>query len=252
MTRFDRVLRRAEEHLDLPEPVRSRVLLEVEADLEGLYRTYRDEGLTREEAARRAEEALGLSREAIDTLVELHAPLYRRLFERFASSARRRWERIVLALLIALTVAGGVSALVTGGLLRDSSPLIWAVLALASAGLWISVREFFRLDVKREHRGSDLGGSLPLLPPLCTAILLAGALGAGLELYGLAGTMADAGGGSPGALLPGLGRATEVLTLSLLACAVLVPIAFALHRRVRRLERARAEWIRRSPSATDS
>lgn len=56
MNPFNPLLKRINDKLDLSQPAKSRIVLEIAADLEDLYRIYRDRGLSEEEALHKAQE----------------------------------------------------------------------------------------------------------------------------------------------------------------------------------------------------
>ncbi|NIP77759.1 MAG: hypothetical protein GWM90_00560, partial [Gemmatimonadetes bacterium] len=74
MMSFDGALRGLAGELDLPEPVRSRVLLELRSDLEAMGAALLEEGLPPEEARRRTLEALFPSAAALAELRAFHRP----------------------------------------------------------------------------------------------------------------------------------------------------------------------------------
>ena len=66
MSRFTGLLKRTAARLDLPQPTKSHVLLEMAADLEDLFAAYRERGFGEEEAARRVEEKFDASDDALN------------------------------------------------------------------------------------------------------------------------------------------------------------------------------------------
>ena len=56
MTRFAPLLKSINDRLDLPQPTKSRIILEIAADLEDLYQFYQNQGMNESEAAQKAEE----------------------------------------------------------------------------------------------------------------------------------------------------------------------------------------------------
>ena len=76
MNRFAHVLKHAEDRLRAPEPARTRILLEMAADLEDGYRHYLERGLDEADAARRAEEAFSTSDETLRLLERVHQRSY--------------------------------------------------------------------------------------------------------------------------------------------------------------------------------
>ena len=53
MTRFANLLSRIRNRLDLPQPTKSRILLEISSDLEDAYHYYMDQGMTHQEAKKK-------------------------------------------------------------------------------------------------------------------------------------------------------------------------------------------------------
>ena len=62
MSRFADVLSREKHQLDIPEPARSRILLEMASDLEDSFQHFESQGVGDDKARRLAEEAFGTSR----------------------------------------------------------------------------------------------------------------------------------------------------------------------------------------------
>jgi hypothetical protein len=91
MTRFQTLLEDAV--AGLPEPQRGRVLEELAADLEDMYRAYRGAGYGAEESARRTADRVLPGPAAAAELERLHRrlhrPPYRRLLERLTAGALR-------------------------------------------------------------------------------------------------------------------------------------------------------------------
>jgi hypothetical protein len=81
MNRFASLLREVNNRLNLPQPTKSRILLEMAGDLEDLYNFYRGQGLDENEAVQKAEEKIDASYEALAELVEIHQTSYRKLME---------------------------------------------------------------------------------------------------------------------------------------------------------------------------
>lgn len=180
MSRFDRVLRRAERGLQAPEPRRSRILMEMAADLEDLYRTYREQGLGETEARRRAEEWLAPSTTALASLRSVHLPAFERLLDRLGGSTRGRVELGLVTLVSLLSVGAGVAGALRSGALSASSPGLWILAAFLTAGLVAGVSQGYSLFVRGDRLGPGWSGRL--LPVLAAAAataltgLLAGAV----------------------------------------------------------------------------
>jgi hypothetical protein len=135
MSRFARALADAAQRLTLPEPARSRILLEVAADMEDLHRTYLERGMGEKEAREAVLEHFDLSQEALRGLAAVHDTPLQRSLRGLSGQARRRWARTLLALLGLFVALGAGTLLLQGGLLETASPLAWALLALLAVGL---------------------------------------------------------------------------------------------------------------------
>ena len=120
MNEFGSVLRSLSDRLDLPQPARSRVLIEVAADLTDLEAVYIERGSTPEQAREQALERLDLSDEAIRELVRVHGSPLRRGLDRLGERGRRRWERMALGALLVFLLVGTRALLPSQGLLADT------------------------------------------------------------------------------------------------------------------------------------
>lgn len=214
----DAALRSVAERIgELPHPARTRILLELVGDVEALSADLRRGGVPAEEAARRAADRVVPSDAALDALVRLHRPLYRRVTAAVPDSALRRWERASLLTVTTSILVGGLVLLSGQGLLSAPSPFLWPVLGLTVGVIGVVLWQGFLLFVRREHRPEILGRGLATLPALsATALLVAGA-GTVTELWTLAATL-EAGMPDPAPLLTAwLFRTSVLLTTGLLS-----------------------------------
>jgi hypothetical protein len=207
----------AERMRELHHPVRTRILLELAADVDALSADLRRSGIPAVEAARRAAERVVPSEAALDALVRLHLPLYRRVMEPVSDTALRRWERGALLAVTVAVLATGVGLLGSQGLLRSPSPFLWVVLGLAGGIVALALAKGFQLFVRREHRPGGAGRGLWTLLVLSALSLLAAWTGAVVDLWRLAATM-EAGLADPGPLLlDWLFRESVLITTALLS-----------------------------------
>lgn len=162
------VLRSLADRLDLPQPARSRVLIEVAADLEDLEALYVSRGSTPGQARELALERLDLSDDAIAALVRVHGSPLRRGLDRLGDTGRRRGERLALGALLAFLLLGTRALIPTRDLLTDAGQALWIIAALVIPGLLLSASRIYALwgrdehDPRRLRRGLDailaLGG----------------------------------------------------------------------------------------------
>ena len=171
MKRFAAVLKHVSDRLEIPQPTKSRILLEMGADLEDAYRHHLARGLGEEEAVRRAEEAFAVSDEALRHLARIHlegGPLADRLISQIGSL----WAKILLVLwvLAVLLIASRVAT--TERFFELVSPFVWPILGLAVGAFGVSLWKLFELlrrspDFRRLRFGLDFllfaaGASLAL------------------------------------------------------------------------------------------
>lgn len=212
--RFARVLDRVNRELALPEPERSRILQEMASDLEDLYETYRERGMSEAEAVRQAEAALAASADTLAELIRIHTSLHRRLVERYAERGRHGAEKLLLGLLAAATLTWVAVVQLTQAL-DGASTFFWAVLAVAAAVcVTVPVAGHAVLGGRAEaqHAAPRARGAILALGVL--AVLL-GAFGAALDLYTAMGALAAADERSFYAFVPRLGRVADLLATSL-------------------------------------
>lgn len=238
MEAFDRVLRRAEAESRVPEPQRSRILLEMASDLEDLYHSYRDRGLGEVEARERAVRLLGASPDVLAELGRTHGSRVAGVLDRLAGAGAHRLESALLTLVAALAVAGATYAVWRSPVTAEPSAWTWAVLALAGLGLWAVLARGLSLFVRPERIASHPTTSLRVVPGLAMACLTTSGLG---SLVALAGVADAAERGRTGAALVwhGIAQAAGLATLGLTAALVLSGAWLLLRRRARAVERAR-------------
>ena len=183
MSRFAVYLRDARDKLDLPQPAKSRILLEIASDLEDLYQHYVDEGLPEPEAARRATDRLEASEEALAELVRIHQTPVRRFLDRLSAQARARWEKVALwALLLVFLVLAGPRVIGTP-LIRQASAFVWPSLAITGVVALLALAQVYKLYIKREHRVTGLRRPLAGFLYLAAVNLAVGGSGFLVELY---------------------------------------------------------------------
>lgn len=162
MTRFAEVLKQAEARLRAPEPARTRILLEMAADLEDSYRHFVDQGLDEAEAARRAEEAFSTSDESLRLLERIHRSGLGSPATRFFHRVGTVWSTVLLVLLFAFELLLAFRISSDRSFFVYPSPFLWpiGVLALAAIGftLWKLTQIFSQhgKDVRRLRIGLDV------------------------------------------------------------------------------------------------
>lgn len=206
----------AERVRELHHPARARILLELAGDVEALTSDLKERGISEEDAVRRATERVVPSGVALDALVRLHRPFYRRVSAPIADSRLRRWERGTLLLLTTLLLGGALLFLGANGLLASPSPFLWTVLVLSGGVLALALATSFRLFILKDHGPDTLDRGLGPLLWLSGIVLFVAGVGAVADLWGLSAAM-EVGSQDPMPLLTAwLIRESVLLTTALL------------------------------------
>jgi len=241
MNRFGDVLRDIDARLDLPQPARSRLLLEIAADLDQTYATLRERGVSAEDAHREAVDAFDLSSESLDQLARVHCGPVRRALDRLSADALPRWERLLLFIVILGVVLAGSWWDRGDQLFRDAGPFAWPVVLVFAAALGVAAGLAYRLFLKQDHRRRGLRRHADSMLVLVVLMAFLGFAGSWFEVWRLAGEAI--GGTTPVAVFQMRWAllASALLQVSL-GLALLSALAwFGLAGKVSRIERYEAE-----------
>jgi len=177
MSRFARILQSTAERLDIPQPSKANVLLELAADLEDLFLYYKNQGHDDATAMRMAEERLHANDDVLRQLARVHASAFQRWVERFSDRTRSAGERILLLVVVLFSLIFFGAQLSGTPLLRDAGPYIWPVAAIAAAGFALALAKLYQLYVKKDHHVRRLRNGLPELLFLALAGSFVGLFG---------------------------------------------------------------------------
>lgn len=236
MSRFQPVLRALDDSLVLPQPARSRVLLEIAGDLEAFFDCARSEGVTDEEAERLALEAFHPSSETVTALVRLHGSPVALLLDGLSSQARTLWERLLLALVLLPAAALTLPAVADLQLVRAAGRAGWLLVGVGAAMAAVVVLKAYQLLVKLDHRPRLLRRGMTLLLGLSLAPAPLGVLAFSIGLFRALGEIVTRWPADGGELLPSLLTASAVMSLALTATAAGLLAWFILSRRIVRIE----------------
>jgi len=245
MTRFNEAFVELSARLAIPQPARSRVLLEIAADMEDFYQAFVAEGLPEEEARRRTLEQVGPSDEALQDLVEVHSTTVKRALDSFSEQARSRWERGLLAALVLFALVIGGPPLIAGRLLSGMSSFAWPVLFLAAVGVAIGAARVYSLFIKKDHDTRRLRSGLNLLLAVATIELLLGFGGAWVDLFLTVTRILDDIESSGIYLFDWMLKSSATLCFSMIAAMLLALTWMVLSSRVAAIEEAETALLLR-------
>jgi hypothetical protein len=183
MKLFTGVLKDINSRLDLPQPARSRLLLEISADLDDMYQYFRAQGESAQESRRLAVDHCDLSDAALQELVSIHTSTWRRFLDRFSDQAQTRWERIFLVFLLVFVAAATGRLVFSVGIFRTAGSLVWPALVVTGSAVVFSAIKFYLVFIKKDHNTRRLRARLPVLLYAAGANLLVGAYGYWFGLY---------------------------------------------------------------------
>ena len=246
MSDFSSQIRQFSARLPIPEPARSRVLLEMATDMEDLLEHYLAKGMERKAALRNVEEHFDLSDEALKELVQVHTSPLQRSLEGLSGQIRSRWERGVLALVALFVILGLARQLVHPPLYHTAGPLallLLAILALGGGiGVWRAV-SLFGPSSRNGGRPASRKG-LQSLPFLSLLLLGLGFAGIWVELYRSALVIRRTPGMALRFLVEWLHMASATLVVALSGSLLVALLWFFLEARASQLdERAAASLM---------
>ena len=177
MSPFQDLLSNINSKLDLPQPTRSRILLEIAGDLDDLYSHFLAQHQDEDRARREAAARLDLSEDALQEMVRIHTGGFRLWLDRLGAQRLSRWEKgLFLAVLIFVVLFTG-RLVATGSIFGLAGPFVWPVILATVAGLMIALGKHYHLNLKKDHRPGSLRWGLPLLMGLSLTDLLVGFIG---------------------------------------------------------------------------
>ena len=237
MSRFNETLAEADSRLGVAEPARSRILLELAADMEGLFREYLERGVPEGEAEVKVKEHFQLSDETLRDLVRIHDTPLQRSLGGLARQLEGPWSRLLVVLLALSVVVASGTLLVQSQLYRDASALVWLLMPLLAMGvIWGGIRVVALLRARNEWR-RDLSRGPARLLALAVAIPGLSLVGLWIQLYSAAVRIRGAPEEAMIHLVGWMHMASATLVVAFSGSLILAFIWFFLESRARRMEK---------------
>jgi len=183
MNRFSTLLKELNSKLDLPQPLKSKILIEVSEDLNDLYAHYIEKGFSKHEAIKMATEKINLTDETIAELVNIHKTTFHKWFQRLSERTRNRWEKVSLILILALLLFFTSGIIFSEEFFLQASVFMLPVIGLFICTLALSAIKFFKIYIQKDHNISRLRNKLPSILFLGGATLLVGFIGYFIDMY---------------------------------------------------------------------
>lgn len=183
MNPFSSLLKDIHSKLDVPQPAKSRILLEIAADMDDLFRAYISQGKPESEAIRLTEEMFSLDDGAISELINIHQPPFRKWIDKLSAQTQSKLEKswLTAALMILILLAG--HSISSQQFFRSASGFIYPILAIGLGSLMIAAVKFYTLFIKKDHSPKTLHSGMTPLLVLGAVNFFVGAWGYLIEIY---------------------------------------------------------------------
>jgi len=243
--RFNRILREINRKLDLPQPEKSRILIEIGSDLEDMYQLFISEGYSEEAAIGRAEEKFDISDEALIELVGIHQSMISRLLSGISEQAQSRWEKTILVAVLLLIVIFSGPQFFSKGFFRQVGPYIWPFLGISLFTGVMTLRQSYLIFLKKDHQTRKLRKDLIWFLVTACGSLFTGIYGWSVETYRMAASAAADFDSAFIKLINWAFSSSAVMMTALLISIASGVIWFMLAGRIRRIEEAETAWLRK-------
>ena len=152
MKQFSNLLKNLNSKMDLPQPVKSRIILEIAADLNDLYHLYLKRGLNETDAASKAREKFEVSDEIISDLSDIHNNLFQQWLDRAIGKTQTFWERVLFVLILLFLMITTIYVVLTTPFFSEASKFVYPILAILIGVLILWFAKFYQLYIKKDHR----------------------------------------------------------------------------------------------------
>jgi uncharacterized membrane protein len=131
MNRFADVLNQVRDRLEIAEPSRTRIVLEMASDLEDSYQYFLDQGHDEAEATRLAKENFGTSEEALRHLTHVHRSGIGGMADRVSGQVGHTGARLLMLVLVVFEIWLAGVVLTEEAFRVYVSPFVWPIASLA-------------------------------------------------------------------------------------------------------------------------
>ncbi len=150
MKTFSPILKQLYEKLDLPQPEKSRVILEVAADMEDTYQNYIDQGLSVKKSIDLTRDQFQFDDISIHELNQIHQTGLQKLLSKFSDQARSWWERAALILILMFIILFSGQVILTKSFLLETSRFVWPILGIGIIMMILALVKFYEVFIKRK------------------------------------------------------------------------------------------------------
>lgn len=183
MRRFKNLLTEINVKLELPQPLKSRIILEIANDIEETFKAYIKKGLNEQDAENRTKDKFTLSESAITELIQIHSTPYKRWLDKLSQRAQSKWEKLLLIIIFGLVLLSLVEMVYLTPFFKNASYFIYPILTVLLFATILFLMKFYRLYIKKDHSIRNLRNGIDRILYFCGAIFFFGISGYFGELY---------------------------------------------------------------------
>ena len=177
MNAFSSILKPLYDKLDLPQPEKSRVIIEVAADMEDTYQSYLEQGFSEEKSIDLTKTHFQFDETSIKELNQIHQTGFQKLLLKLSDQARSWWERAALIFILIFIVQFSGQFILTKSFLLETSRFVWPILGIGMIMMILALAKFYEVFIKRKSLTIHLRSNLFF-------ILFLGGTGLIVGLYG--------------------------------------------------------------------
>jgi hypothetical protein len=163
MNHFKPLLVEINTKLELPQPIKSRIILEIAADLDDAYQSYLKKGMAEQEAVKLAKQKFDLDDYSLHELIRVHQSSFRRWFDHLSTTAQTWWERLILVCLLAFVLISGGITIMKVPLIEEAGPFVWFIFLLLVIATVVFLQKIYQIYVKKDHHLPTVKKGLPFL-----------------------------------------------------------------------------------------
>ena len=163
MDPFKTLLININNKLELPQPTKSRIILEISADLNDAYRTYQNQGMDEKEAIEAAKQKFDLDKQSLNELIHIHQASFRRWLDHLSAPAQTWWERVILICLLTFVLVSGGITIMNIPIVEQASPFVWIIYILTIIAFAVFTQKMYQIYIKKDHRLNKVKKGIPFL-----------------------------------------------------------------------------------------
>ena len=183
MDKFASILKKVNEKIDLPQPMKSRILLEISADLNDLFDLYSQQGLNEKDAMEQAIQKCNLNEETLNELINVYDTGIYKWLNNISDRTRNKWEKLSLIFIILFAIYFVGQVILSQQFFLNASIYVMPVVGIGLIAMILFIIKFYKLFILKDHNIERLRKKLPTILFLGGASLLVGVLGFFIDLY---------------------------------------------------------------------